>query len=126
MLTVKSFSFKAGEREVQPKRNEPGRPEVKFPAPNATDIPKEGLTDVPAQPKKRRPKRPSSAVAPNQDSAVIDPKILRRPPSARQSITMSVAQIALPDDNSGWCPGYLVGCFATQTNCSRYLLQFTG
>ena len=38
---------------------------------------------------------------PKQDSVVTDPKILRRPPSARQSMAMSVAHIGLPDDHSG-------------------------
>ena len=51
--------------------------------------------------KKTNVRRPLSMPPPKQDSVVTDPKILRRPPSARQSMAMSVAHIGLPDDQSG-------------------------
>ena len=51
----------------------------------------------------------SSAPQPKQDSAVNEFKILRRPPSARQSMAMSVAHIGLPDEH--------IGKLVIQSNC---------
>ena len=51
--------------------------------------------------KKISKRKPASAPLPKQDSTVNDFKILRRPPSARQSMAMSVAHIGLPDKRTG-------------------------
>ena len=53
------------------------------------------------EPKKISKRKSISAPLPKQGSAVNDFKILRRPPSARQSMAMSVAHIALPDQRNG-------------------------
>ena len=52
-------------------------------------------------PKKISKRKPASAPPPKQDSTVNDFKILRRPPSARQSMAMSVAHIVLPEKRTG-------------------------
>ena len=53
------------------------------------------------EPKKISKRKTISAPLPKQDSAVNDFKILRRPPSARQSMAISVAHIGLPDQRNG-------------------------
>ena len=53
------------------------------------------------EPKRISKRKPISAPLPKKDSAVNDFKILRRPPSARQSMAMSVAHIGLPDKRNG-------------------------
>ncbi len=75
------------------------RGEVKFPG---TDFSaKEAQAAEKKEAKKKAFRRPLSAVTPKQNSAAVDAKILRRPPSARQSMAMSIAHIGLPGEHNG-------------------------
>ena len=51
--------------------------------------------------KKSNVRKSSSAPALKQDLTLTDPKILRRPPLARQSMAMSVAHIGMPGEHGG-------------------------
>ncbi len=89
------FSGKSTPTEDPPSTSSIKMSEVKFTNPEPTAKPSSGASTRP------RSSRPTRTPQPKQDSTLTDPKILRRPPSARQSMAMSVAHIALPDQNTG-------------------------